>query len=566
MESRRQTRPKGLIDQIMDCNPRLESCNVMGGSQSDIVFRISSGGVFDFINEAVANLGWKPSDLIGKHFSSIIHPDYSGSLGKFLTIFGDPVNRPAFPVNPTKIPVKLIPRDWKNIQNDADCVMGTLVLLGAIAAPGYFECIRPADISMMLGIAGLITDIAPFARPESAIEKLSRFESIGIAASGIAHDFNNFLTGIYGNLQLAESVSGIPPEAQEYLDVVSRSFDLAKTLTFQLQSLTRSDAPARSIMTVTDILEDACSLSFCGSSIHCIKRIGNTRHVIEANRGQIAQLFCNLLINARQAMRDNGSIEIAVSSKTVNTGDVESLMPGSYEAVSIQDHGQGIPANFLRKIFSPYFTTRPEGSGLGLTVANSIARNHGGIIVASSVEGQGSTFTVYLPSAVVAPAGSSPSIATEMRKGTGRVLVMDDEKVVRDVICEILSRGGYESVAVTCGEHAIEVCRQAAVDGNHFDIAILDLTVPGGMGGERVLHFLRKHDPLLVAIAISGYLQPEWIVHTDNDIFVDFMAKPFLHNELLQKVSAAVETRRTLATRPGRDPLGERDIERSGHV
>ena len=408
--------------------------------------------------------------------------------------------------------------------------------------------------------------ISPSGQSESAIEKLSRFESIGIVASGIAHDFNNFLAGIYGNLQLAKGVSGIPREAQEYLDIVFRSFDLAKTLTLQLQSLLRSDTPNHSIVSLTEIIEDSCSLSLCGRSIRCIKRIDSAPHVIEANRGQIVQLFCNLLINARQAMHDEGTVEIAVSRKTVKAGDVTSLMPGSYEAVTIQDRGPGIPAAILPKIFSPYFTTRLEGSGLGLSVADSIARNHGGLIVVSSVEGQGSTFTVYFPSAFVTPADSSTNIPAGNRQGTGRVLVMDDEKVVRDVICETLSRAGYESVAVTCGEHAIEVCRQAAVDGNHFDIAVLDLTVCGGMGGEKAIHLLRKHDPHLVAIAISGYLQPEWIVHPDKETFVDFIAKPFLHDELLQKVGAAIETRRTLATRPGMEPLGEQDLERSGLV
>jgi CheY-like chemotaxis protein len=537
---------------------------VLGKREGDIVFRVSSYGTFEFVNEAVTILGWNPSDLTGKHLCTIIHPDHAVAVEDFFKKPGFPAG--VFPPSITMVPVTLIPPGWKRQNGDNSCLKGKLSFLGVFAAPQNYDCIQPSGPVNQRGSAGLITGITPCFPIEGELEKYARLEALGILAAGIAHDFNNFLTGIYGNLQLAKIVSGIPPEAGEYLDVVFRSFDLAKTLTLQFQSLTRSDAPARSIVSLTDIIEDACSLSLCGASIRCIKRISDARHAIKANHGQVVQLFCNLLLNARQAMDDEGIVEVSASQVALKAGEVTSLAPGRYEVVAIRDQGPGIPASDLTRIFTPYFTTKPGGCGLGLTAANSIAHEHGGAIIASSAQGQGSVFFVYLPSAI-APQAKSLSIPgpLERMKKTGRVLIMDDDKVVRDVVFDMLSRSGYESVAVASGEQAIEACRQATVDRDHFDVAILDLTVPGGMGGEKTVQLLRKHDPLLVVIALSGFL-PDQEHRSAMELFADFLAKPFLYEELLQKVGAAIEIRKVGQLRMAVDPHQKPEDSKVDHV
>jgi signal transduction histidine kinase/CheY-like chemotaxis protein len=521
---------------------------ITGRSQADIIFRISTGGIFDFVNKAVTNLGWNPPDLIGKPLTAIIHPEHETAANNFIRNSGDQLNQPMDRAQTAELPVVLVPQEWKKTKSEAACMKGSMVLLGEIASSRYAAYDKQSGASLPKLLVGLITDITPGSQSGEELARDSRLESLGILAAGVAHDFNNFLTGIYGNLQLANCVSGIPGEAREYLDVVFKSFDLAKTLTHQFQSLVLSSAPARSIVAVTDIIDDACSLSFCGSSIRCIKQAGETRHAIQANRGQMVRLFCNLLLNARHAMGDQGIVEVSLSRKTVTAVKGAALLPGLYETVAIRDQGPGIPASDLARIFTPFFTTRPGGWGMGLPTAHAIARDHGGTIIVSSVQGQGSTFTVYLPSVVGMPAEISPSPGSRARsKETGRVLVVDADEVVRDVVNEMLSRAGYETVAVASGEHALNACRQAIAEGNPFDIAILDLTVPGAMGGENVGRLLRRHDPQLRAIAFSGYL-PERESAALREPFSDFIAKPFLYEELLQKVGAACEAKKAMIT------------------
>jgi len=518
----------------------------------DIVFKVSPDGIFDFVNDAVGKLGYEPAELIGKHLGTIIHPDMAAAVLRAIaplpyhdSVTGDGRAPGLLDERRTgsrkikELPVKLIPKGWSRQDSEKSCQSGCMVVLGELTASGHYG--RTGNFT---GTVGLICDTSCQSNVEEELKKAARFESVGIMAAGIAHDFNNFLTGIFGNLQLARGIAGAPAELIDRLDEMFKSFELAKSLTAQLQTLTRGEKPARTMVNLSEILKEACALSLCGGSVRSTVAIEDNHHSIEADRNQILQLFCNLLINARQAMNGDGTVSISHCQCSLTADNTCRLPAGRYEKVAVRDHGPGIPMMLLSKVFTPFFTTKPGGSGLGLATAFSIARDHGGAIVAASAEGQGATFTVYLPSVSGSAAQPQQHETLVGRKGKGRILVMDDEPVIRQVVCTMLSRAGYDPVEAACGESAVAQCRQAVIDGNRFDVALLDLTVPKGLGGEKTVQLLLKHDPLLDAIAISGYTQPSILSQKGEGAFRDFITKPFLMDDLLHKVSDAVEARR----------------------
>jgi nitrogen-specific signal transduction histidine kinase/CheY-like chemotaxis protein len=518
----------------------------------DIVYKVSPDGLFDFVNDSVVKLGYEPAELLGKHFSTIIHPDIVASVSRAMVlplykgrVTGDGHapglfdERRTGPRMTQRLPVKLIPKGWSPQRGENTCLSGCAVMHGELTASGHY-----GGTGEYAGAVGLICVSTGQLKIMDDLKRAARFESAGIMAAGIAHDFNNFLTGIFGNLQLARGIAGTPPELLDRLEDMSKSFELAKSLTNQLQTITRGAKPTRTMVNCSDLLKESCTLSLCGGAVQSAVTIESNRHVIEADRNQIIQLFCNLLINARQAMRDDGTVTITLCQCSIEADNSYQLPAGAYEKVEIRDQGSGIPAMLLPKVFTPFFTTKPGGSGLGLSTGLAIARDHGGTILATSTEGQGTTFTVYLPSATGAVVQPQVQGAFVGHKGRGRILILDDEPIIRGVVCVMLSQAGYDPVGVACGEHAVARCRQAVIDGNRFEVALLDLSVPEGLGGEKTVQLLLKQDPLLVAIAISGYTYPSILSQKGGGLFLDFIAKPFHIDELLHKVSNAVETRK----------------------
>jgi CheY-like chemotaxis protein len=230
-----------------------------------------------------------------------------------------------------------------------------------------------------------------------------------------------------------------------------------------------------------------------------------------------------------------------------SSSPVEDLEPGDYIRIRIRDEGIGIPPEYLKQIFDPYFTTKPKGSGLGLATTYSVVKNHDGLITVESVQYCGSTFTVYLPAVrqrhelpLEPPAPVDEGTTT----GSGRILVVDDEEAIRMLVDFTLSRLGYEVVAAETALRGIELYREALEEGRRFDLVILDLTLPGGMGGKDALKKLIDIDPMVTAVVSSGYAMDATMSRYQDFGFRGVIAKPYQAAELARKVHAVIEANR----------------------
>jgi PAS domain S-box-containing protein len=362
-------------------------------------------------------------------------------------------------------------------------------------------------------ISGVFFDITERKIFEEERLMLSKIESLGVLAGGIAHDFNNILTVILGNINLA--MLGLPVEhnGQEILAEAEKACFQAQSLARQLLTFAKGGTPIKGPLAVDQLIREAATFACRGSQVRCEFTLPDHLWPIEADAGQINQVFQNLIINAIQAMAGGGTIKIRGENLELADGGDLPLRAGRYVKISLQDQGGGMPARHLAKIFDPYFTTKSKGSGLGLATSYSIIKNHYGHIAAKSKIGVGTTFNIYLPAAdreIIC----QPEVEMTLFSGKGKVLVMDDEALVREVVGKMIVYLGYEVKLARDGEEAIKIFTEAQESGHPFDAVILDLTVPGGMGGREAIAKLLRIDPQVKAIASSGY--------SDDPVMADF--------------------------------------------
>ncbi len=256
---------------------------------------------------------------------------------------------------------------------------------------------------------------------------------------------------------------------------------------------------------------------------------------IAADSGQISQVFQNLAQNARQAMPEGGVIRIAGGNVELKEPDSRLLNRGRYVRISFADSGCGVSGAEISRIFDPYFTTKPDGSGLGLAVCFSIIKKHGGHIQAESRPGRGTTFHIMLPASdetVKAAVEPEASVAP----GQGRILVMDDEEMIRTVSVAMLEHLGYTADAVEDGEKMLELYQRASTEGKSYDLVIMDLTIPGGLGGEQAVKKLLEMDPHARAIVSSGYANDPIIAHYRSYGFAGMVVKPFAIEQLAESL------------------------------
>jgi two-component system cell cycle sensor histidine kinase/response regulator CckA len=338
-------------------------------------------------------------------------------------------------------------------------------------------------------------DVTDHKKMEEEILKVEKLESLGVLAGGIAHDFNNLLVGILGNISLAKLNTDEQNSAYERLLEAEKACILAKGLTQQLLTFSRSGEPVKKIVSVGEIVRDSCAFSLSGSNVQHVSFIPDDILPVEVDAGQISQVMNNLIINADQAMPYGGTIHVNCANIILAEGDMVPLPPGPYVKISIQDQGGGIPEEFLTKIFDPYFTTKQKGSGLGLATCYSIVKKHGGHVDVNSKLGVGTTFHIFLP----ACEEKSPASQTRTKgplSGRGRVLLMDDEEIVRFVTANMLKQLGYEVESASSGEEALEIYRNAVKEGRGFAAVITDLTVRGAWAaGKRRRNFFNTIPP-----------------------------------------------------------------------
>jgi PAS domain S-box-containing protein len=370
------------------------------------------------------------------------------------------------------------------------------------------------------------TDITEKKKMEEEIQKAEKLESIGVLAGGIAHDFNNILAAILGNVSLAKMRIERDDKNFFLLEEVEKASARATALTKQLLTFSKGGTPVKKMASISEIVRESASFALRGSNAKCTFDIPEDIWFAEVDEGQISHVFHNLIINADQAMPDGGIIHIQGRNLQVDAHDGLPLDPGMYLEISLHDQGKGIPEDYIPKIFDPYFTTKHRGSGLGLATSYSIIKKHRGHIQVDSQLGEGATFLVYLPASEQA---ARAPITDDIGRfnGSGKILVMDDEEMIRDLASEMLSTLGYDTVVVQDGCEAVEMYREALSSGEPFIAVILDLTVPGGMGGREAAEKLQELDPGVRAIVSSGYSTDPVLSNYREYGFCSVAVKPY---------------------------------------
>jgi PAS domain S-box-containing protein len=382
-----------------------------------------------------------------------------------------------------------------------------------------------------MGMVGVTRDITERKQLEEQFLQAQRMEAVGTLAGGIAHDFNNILTAILGNIGLAVLDEKIGPRVQDRLAQAEAACLRAQALSQQLLTFAKGGAPVKKLFSVAELLTESTAFTCAGSPVRCETTFPENLWWIEADPGQIGQVFQNLTINAIQAMPTGGTIKVGAEKLTLGTESDLPLGAGKYLKISLRDQGVGIPAEHLPRIFDPYFTTKQKGSGLGLASTYAIIIKHHGHIAVESKPGVGTTFHIYLP-AVEPQAAPQPEEKRELLVGKGKILVMDDEEMVLEVLGRMLVRLGYEAEVARDGREAIKRFVQAHGSGQAFAAVILDLTVPGGMGGKETMDRLLEIDPQVKAVVSSGYSDDPIMADFQKYGFSGIIAKPYRISEL----------------------------------
>ncbi len=374
-------------------------------------------------------------------------------------------------------------------------------------------------------------------RIEDELIKMDRLESISILAGGIAHDFNNYLATVLGNITLAMMNDDDPIVVNRHLENIELATHRVKLLTNQLFTFAKGGAPLKRTVSLHDLISDSIQFAVAGSNVQCRSSLPEDLYLAEVDEGQITQVVCNIIINATQAMPTGGTIEVQGENVTLQGEDENGHIPlpdGNYSRVSITDEGPGIPENLLRRIFDPFFSTKEQGKGLGLATSYSIIRSHGGYIHAESPRGQGATFSIYLPASTET---SLPDTEDhEIIHGTGRILIVDDEASLRDVMAGMLCSLGYQVHKAKDGEEAVAAYTDAEEAGRPFDLVVMDLTIPGGMGGREAVQVLRKIDPTVKVIVSSGYSDEPVMANYTEYGFEGVIRKPYTIYEVSRVV------------------------------
>ena len=479
-----------------------------------ILITAGSGGDTVYANRRIAEMtGWSVEELLKKNMRDYIAPD-------------------TFPDE-----IKLYSQILEGMPCPNHCEV-TISQKNGAAIPVEMTISR----TLWHGQPAVITSVRDITERKKRDEEFIRackLKSLSTLAGGIAHDFNNLLTGILGNASIAKTFVNPGDNLHKIMTDLENTSLRAKDLTQQLLTFAKGGAPVKKTVSIAKLLRDSATLVLSGSNVKCDFAIANDLWPAEVDEGQIAQVIHNLIINARQAMPDGGTIQVSAENFALSAENNPFIKNGKYVKITVKDTGVGIQEEHLPKIFDPYFTTKEEGSGLGLATAYSIIKNHAGYIMAESAAGVGTTFYIHLP-ASKKEIGRVEAVEEKLVSGKEKILVMDDDDIIRDVAGKMLTKLGYEVDFARDGSEAIELYKKSKNSGRPFDVVIIDLTIPGGMGGRETMQKLLEIDPHVKAIVSSGYSDDAVMSNYTNYNFKGVIAKPYRIEELSKTVRSVL--------------------------
>jgi len=490
-----------------------EQLDVTLRSIGDGVITTDLNGKIILMNRIAEELtGWCETDAVGQLLTDVFNTVNANSR--------KPVENPANKVL-TSGQIVLLERNSVLLSKD-----GTEYSIEDSAAP-----IRSSD-SKIKGVILVFRDVTTQLKKDQELFKSRKLESIGILAGGIAHDFNNLLTSVFGNIEMAKMVLSTDEKAYKFLESAVRSVESATNLTKQLLTFAKGGDPIKETLSIGEVISEAAQFSLHGSNTKLQIDFAQDLWPVEADKGQLSQVISNLVINAQQAMPDGGTIHI--NGHNIKTTE------GALVQITVQDEGEGIAPEYLDKIFDPYFSTKSQGSGLGLASAHSIISKHNGTISVDSKLNEGTTFTFYLPAAdnleEMGDAILEKIESSSLFDSGAHILVLDDEDDVREVIGMMLEEMGHKVSYAIDGEEAITKYREAQQNNSPYDAVITDLTIPGGMGGQEASREILQLDPQAKIIVSSGYATDPVMANYEEYGFLGRVVKPFRLSELQQVV------------------------------
>lgn len=476
-------------------------------SIGDGVITTDTQGKISLVNRAAEMLtGWQLEEAIGRPLDEVFH------------ILDEQTRQRA------ATPVERILTGGEIFGQASDRILvakdGTERLISNTGAP------MRDSAGHLIGVVLVFRDIAEKRRLEAELSKASKIESLGLLAGGIAHDFNNILTGILGNVSLAKTFSVHEKDVQERLAQAEKACLRARDLTQQLLTFAKGGAPIKKIHSMIGLVRESAEFALRGSNVRCEISHPPDLWAVEVDEGQMTQVLHNLVINASEAMPEGGVIRIQTENVLLNGESPLPLPSGRYVRTVVKDQGTGIRPEHLPRIFDPYFSTKQRGSGLGLATAYSIVKKHSGTITVQSQLGVGTVFELYLP-ACDRPVPREDAAPEMPRGGEGRILVMDDENLILELADTLLRRLGYDVVQARDGKEAIELFREAHCSGEPFAAVIMDLTIPGGLGGKETIKRLQAIDPEVRAIVSSGYSNDPVMANYAEHGFAGVVIKPY---------------------------------------
>ncbi|MCB0195567.1 MAG: PAS domain S-box protein [Anaerolineae bacterium] len=494
-----------------------ENLRITLNSIGDAVISTDTDGNVTRMNPVAETLtGWKQQEALGRPLLDIFH------------IVNDQTRKPE------ANPVAKILKFGRSVELANHTVLiakeGTEYQIADLGSP-----IRDSQ-GKIIGAVLVFRDVTEQLQTEQELLKVKKLESVGVLAGGIAHDFNNLLTGLFGNIEMAKMSLSPNHKSYAYLEAAGRSMDTAINLTKQLLTFAKGGDPVKEVISIAELITETAQFSLRGSNTKLQTNIAPDLWPIEADKGQLSQVISNLVINADQAMPAGGTI--TVTAKNVETSAGRSVQ------IEVRDKGVGIAPQYLEQIFDPYFTTKQKGSGLGLATTYSIINKHDGQIMVDSQINQGTVFTISLPAVEkkqeeITP---EPTIKADTPASSfARILVMDDEEMVRSVLGAMLKNMGYDVAFTATGQEAIEAYHNAFEHGIPYDMVITDLTIPGGIGGQAVAEEILQIDPQAKIVVSSGYATDPVMANYQDYGFTGIAVKPYRFAELQNIVQRVLE-------------------------